>query len=143
MLIYKTAMTIEISDNREIVTIQKEFSEKFPYLNLVFFSKPHASGMGSSKKIMVSNSHTLKECRRKHNTGNIEITPEMTVNELEGKFWADFGLSIQVFRKSGSSWLETTATDKWTLEKQNQMGHDITNFNRREETEEFDNDRTK
>jgi hypothetical protein len=34
-------------------------------------------------------------------------------------------LSVQVFRKSGKSWLETTFTDGWTLKKQNQEGIDL------------------
>jgi hypothetical protein len=31
-------------------------------------------------------------------------------------------LSVQVFRKSGKNWLETTASDQWSLEKQNAKG---------------------
>ena len=46
----------------------------------------------------------------------------MTVIDLEKKFREVFGLGIQVFRKSGKAWLETTLTDNWTLEEQNRQG---------------------
>jgi hypothetical protein len=46
----------------------------------------------------------------------------MTVNELEQRFKSQFGLNIQVFRKHGKTWIETTVTDNWTLFKQNEEG---------------------
>ncbi|MDE3144966.1 MAG: hypothetical protein KGL19_12475, partial [Bacteroidota bacterium] len=52
--------------------------------------------------------------------------PTMTVSELEQKFNDIYGLSTQVFRKSGNIWLVTTVTDKWTLEEQNRQGEIIT-----------------
>ena len=33
-----------------------------------------------------------------------------------------YSLNIQVFRKSADIWLQTSATDHWTLEKQNGKG---------------------
>jgi hypothetical protein len=46
----------------------------------------------------------------------------MTVTELESRFNTIYGLSVQLFRKSGRAWLETTVTDGWTLEEQNNEG---------------------
>jgi len=60
-----------------------------------------------------------------HNTGTITIAPGMTVNELEQNFKDVYGLSVQVFRKSGKVWLETTVTDGWSLEEQNRQGEDL------------------
>ncbi|MBL7902798.1 MAG: hypothetical protein JNK73_12440 [Bacteroidia bacterium] len=118
-------MKISINDHRKIHAIQDEFNEVFPYLKIEFFSKPHASGGPSSKKMMKSSSKTLGECRTIHNKGSITISPEMTVDELEQRFMDVYGLSIQVFRKSGKVWLETTITDGWTLEKQNEQGKEL------------------
>ena len=75
--------------------------------------------------MMKSSSRTLGECRTIHNKGSITIGPEMTVDELEQRFMDVYGLSIQVFRKSGKVWLETTITDGWTLEKQNEQGREL------------------
>jgi hypothetical protein len=57
----------------------------------------------------------------------------MTVEELEKSFLVKFGLNVQVFRKSGKSWLETTITDKWTLEKQNTQGEELDVLNQYDE----------
>lgn len=120
-------MKITINDRRKIFAIQEDFNTMFPYLKLEFFSKPHKAGGASPKKLMKSNSKTLGECRTIHKKGTITITPKMTVSELEQNFADTFGLSTQVFRKSGKIWLETTVTDGWTLEEQNKQGEALSN----------------
>lgn len=115
-------MKITINDKRKIFAIQEEFSQAFPYLKLEFFAKPHTVGGGSAKKFIKHNSKTLGECRTVHNKGHMSITPQMTVAELEQRFSDVYGLGVQVFRKSGKVWLETTVTDGWTLEAQNSQG---------------------
>ena len=115
-------MKITINDTRKIFAIQEEFNTAFPYLKLEFFAKPHKLGGASPKKLVKSNSKTLGECRTIHNKGHISITPKMTVADLEQRFADTYGLSVQIFRKSGKVWLETTVTDKWSLEEQNEQG---------------------
>ena len=121
-------MEIIINDHRKIKAIQEEFNILFPYLKIEFFSKPHQKGGGSSKKLMKSNSKTLGECRVMHSKGHLSIVPSMTVADLEEMFRDRYGLAVQVFRKSGRSWLETTATDGWSLEKQNSEGEALSKF---------------
>lgn len=122
-------MKITINDHRKIFAIQKEFSEMFPYLKIEFFSKPHKVGAPSPKKLMKSPSKTIGECRKSHKEGSVIITPGMTVADLERAFNDIYGLSVQVFRKSGKVWLETTVTDNWTLEKQNKEGEELSKKN--------------
>lgn len=69
----------------------------------------------------------LKDCRSVHNKGSLEIHPYTTVMDLEQEFQDSFGLSIQVFRKSGDVWIETTVTDDWTLAKQNEEAESFYN----------------
>lgn len=115
-------MKIQINDHRKIFAIQEEFNKMFPWLKLEFFVKPHKVGGPSPKSQIISSSKTVGECRTIHNSGTVTITPMMSVSELEQSFRDVYGLSVQVFRKSGKSWLETTVTDAWTLEKQNAQG---------------------
>lgn len=136
-------MQLQINDNRRIHEVQADFAAEFPYLKIKFFSKRDLMGKGLGKTVMMDERLSIKECRKKRNEGSLEVKPDMTVGDVETRFWDEFGLSVQIFRKSGSSWLETTATDSWTLEKQNRLGKDISNFRVNEEREEFDNDRTK
>ncbi|MDF2449949.1 MAG: hypothetical protein K0R26_2453 [Bacteroidota bacterium] len=121
-------MKIAINDNRKIFAIQEEFNRIFPYLKLEFFSKPHKPGAASSKKLVKHSSMTLGECRTEHNKGDITIVPEMKVCELEQNFGDVYGLGVQVFRKSGRSWLETTVTDSWTLAEQNRQGEELSQW---------------
>jgi len=121
-------MKLTISDNRKIHQIQEEFSRIFPYLKIEFFNEPHAPGMPSPRSTMKRLHSTLALCRSIHTNGTLTVVPEMTVSDLEQNFTNLYGLSVQVFRKSGKVWLETTATDKWTLEKQNQQGKELAEY---------------
>jgi len=118
-------MTINITPERIINEIQKEFSEEFPYLKIEFFKqgvryKPSRKNDQSlSKDLKLGNvkSFVLKE--------ELKITGSMTVKELEKIFEERLGLSVLVYRKSGNLWLEPTMTDNWTLDQQNESGRQI------------------
>jgi hypothetical protein len=115
-------MKIIIDDNKKISVLQEEFNAVFPYLKLELFSTSHKIGKGSAKQYLNHNSQTLGECRTIHNMGEIILNPQTTVAALEQGFKDVYGLGVQVFRKSGKVWLETTITDGWTLEEQNRQG---------------------
>lgn len=51
-------------------------------------------------------------------TGYLLLEPELTVWQVERLFEQEYALHVQVFRKSGSTWLETSVTDDLTLEQQ-------------------------
>ena len=55
-----------------------------------------------------------------------EFTPQMTVGAFEQALRNQYGLSVQVFRKSMSSFIESTSSDSWTLEEQNKKGDEAT-----------------
>ena len=112
-------MKINISDSMTIKEIQDIFSNKYPYLQIEFFSKSHRTFAGSRKENMISSDTNIRDCRTQHHIGTLDIFPKTTVAELEIFFQDVFGLFVQVFRKSGDVWIETTVTDDWTLEKQN------------------------
>ena len=52
----------------------------------------------------------------------IVIQPSDVVSVVEQRFQEEFGLPVQVCRKSGDIWIETTQTDHLTMEQQNRMG---------------------
>jgi hypothetical protein len=115
-------LKITISDDRKIQAIQNEFKKAFPFLSIEFFVKPHTKYGSSPHKFIKSHAKTLGECRTLHKKGHVEISPGMAVKTLEEMFQDNYGISILIFRKSGKTWLETTATDGWSLEKQNAEG---------------------
>jgi hypothetical protein len=116
-------MKIKITSNKTIEDIQSEFNKEFPFLKIQFFKHTHKEFQGSAKRELIP-IHTNIGLLKHHN-GQIEITADMTVSELEQLFKDKLGLNVQVFRKSGKSWLETTVTDSWTLKKQDDEGKEL------------------
>ena len=109
---------MKIDQNKSITEIKQEFSGIFPFLKIEFLKKSHNTFGGNSNMeiIGVKDHVNIKE------SGEIFINESMTVNELEQRFKSQFDLNIQVFRKHGKTWIETTVTDNWTLYKQNEQG---------------------
>lgn len=115
---------MKILDNRTIAEIQAEFNIKFPYLKLEFYNQPHEVGEGSRLKSLIDKNKTIKDVRSIHTEGEMSINGHLKVASLEQSFANDYGLNVQVFRKSGGLWLQTTSTDEWTLTDQNRKGEE-------------------
>ncbi|HLP53611.1 MAG TPA: hypothetical protein VK151_01210 [Fluviicola sp.] len=115
-------MKIRIHDQTTIADVQRQFSEMFPYLKLEFFSKRHKPQEGTQMKFLLPGHKCLNDIRKTYRGGELEIYPDMRVSDLEQLFGIHFDLGVQVFRKSGKSWLETILTDSWTLREQNTEG---------------------
>lgn len=113
---------MEISDDKKIKDIQEEFQKLYPYLRLEFYEGKHQEGEPSSPSAQLDPELTLGEIRKVHNKGELTLLPDMTVGDLEEAFWNNYGLNVQVFRRSGNLWLQTTKTDDWTLAEQNRKG---------------------
>ncbi len=116
-------MKIMLTSDRTIEEVQQDFSEAFPYLKLVFFTKPHKAFKGSPAKFLVQDrTQKLKGLEKEVRNGGLYLEPEMPVWQVERLFEEEFGLHVQVFRKSGNTWLETSVTDNLSLEQQNAKG---------------------
>ena len=116
-------MTIEISKNSTIADVQDNFSGFYPFLKFDFY-KNSSGRLGSVirqkliKTILLNNAGNGRE-------GVMEIADSITVGQLEKSFYDRFGMIVQVSRKSGTLWLETTMTDSWTLKQQNEHGREL------------------
>lgn len=108
-----------LDESMTLADIQLEFSRLFPYLKLEFYTIRKSLQSQSSAKLLTKK---LAEFNSKHLLEETSISPEMSVMMLEYNFHERFALEVQVFRKSGKSWLETTATGEWTLAEQNAEG---------------------
>lgn len=115
-------MTITINNDIQISAIQDEFNAVFPYLRIEFISETLQSRNTSLIKVLKTPSKTLNEYRTIHSKCNVTITPQMTVIDLKKIFRKNYGLRVQISRKSGKVWLKTTVTEDWTLEEQNKQG---------------------
>jgi hypothetical protein len=115
-------MQLLISAGRTIRDIDKEFTQAFPSLKLEFYHHKHKVGQSSRSDKKVSEYSSLGELNKNIKSAHIDINPTNTVAEIEQIFQNEFGLSVQIFRRMGDVWLETTRTDSLTLEKQNNLG---------------------
>ena len=94
----------------------------FPGLKLEFYAKAHGSGEGSPVQERLPGESQLSEVRTVNKEADLEIDPEMSVSQFEQLFAERYGLNVQVFRKSGNLWMQTTSTDHWSLALQNRKG---------------------
>jgi hypothetical protein len=118
-------MKMHIQSTDTLEAVQRSFNSAFPFLKMEFFARPHTKGNPSEKQFMINIKRTIDSCNPDLSEATVSIPTAMTVHELEDLFQQRLGLYIQVFRKSGKVWLETTATDDWTLFKQNLEGWEL------------------
>jgi hypothetical protein len=116
-------MLLAISKEKTIKDIQLDFNRQFPFLKLEFYKRDTPGRQLPGKKHL-PHTITLQQAGLK-DAGGLDVSSTMTVADLENLFSAQFGLDVQVLRKSGIVWLETTVTDQWSLEKQNEHGREI------------------
>jgi hypothetical protein len=139
MFTNEVIMYLHIAPDRIISEIQKEFNLVFPFLKLEFFANRSFSRSNFSANQLIPSSRKIGDNQLVKKDGTLEISADMKVADLENKFKADFNLAVQVFRKSGNLWLETTMTDSWTLEQQNKHGREIsTNTHKDDLSEDYD-----
>lgn len=108
--------------SRTIEDVQADFNRAYPFLRIDFFKKSGGKAFESKEKINKSASLSIAGTEL---DGDLNIHDSMTVGELEKTFRNRFGTAVQVSRKSGTIWLETTMTDHWTLKQQNDHGREL------------------
>ena len=113
---------MHINRNKSIGELRKEFSEIFQGLKLEFYNHDHKAYATSSPDDMISADQRLDELLDFSDDKEYVINEDISVAQLESDFKEIFNLNIQVFRKSKDLWLQTSATDDWSLAKQNSKG---------------------
>lgn len=111
-----------ITDDKKLWDVQREFHEMFSHLRIEFYEGKHDTGEGSPVKDKLDGGLRLGNVRKLHTEGDFEVTGNTTVADFEQQFFDKYGLNVQVFRKSGNLWMQTTSTDHWTLNEQNRKG---------------------
>ena len=113
-------MVLHILQSRTLKETQDEFNSAYSFLRIEFYRNTEP---GFARRHL-NNSMLMTAAGLKQN-GDIEINDQMTVGQLEKAFREKFGLQVQVSRRSGTLWLETTMTDNWTLKQQNDHGREL------------------
>ena len=114
--------TLIIKDDKSLKAIKSEFNDHFPHLKIEFFSVKHLEDEASPRTAIYDDNLLLSEIRKNHNEGELSIDGHLKTSTFEQNFSDTFGVSVQVYRKSGSLWLQTITTDSWTLAEQERKG---------------------
>ena len=107
---------LAIFEGQTIGAIQKIFSDRYPYLRIDLFRNLELNGIRITKKL--ENAYGLFQLPQ---TG-ISLLGDRTVKCLKDDIRKATGLVAKIFRRSGNVWIETSLTDDWTLERQNEEG---------------------
>ncbi|MDP2175596.1 MAG: hypothetical protein Q8K70_06755 [Bacteroidota bacterium] len=114
-------MIINVSPDLQVRDLKKQFHENFKFLKIECFKKSHGFEQSSHKKDIYSNDIKLSDIMNPKLSEEVVFDENTTVFEFENGF-KKFGLNVQVFRKSGTVYIETSLTDSWTLAQQNSEG---------------------
>jgi hypothetical protein len=120
-------MKLTISKQSTLGQIQDEFNDQFPFLKLGFFIDQNNDSILSADEQVKNRTMTIGSIRDIDQDGELIITSETKVSILEDAFSSMFGLDVQVFRKSGNTWLVTTKTDDWTIAEHNKRAKEMAN----------------
>lgn len=113
-----TVMGISVTGNKKIVTLQKEFNAKFPYLRLgIFYSYAREQVKKGEAISQIDGDKTLASVRRADSGGTISIAGNKRIGTLEKEFDTVFGLYAQVCYTTadGSRYYTSGSDDTMTL----------------------------
>ncbi|WP_207492406.1 hypothetical protein [Aridibaculum aurantiacum] len=114
-------MELNINNDTVVKNLQAQFNNLYPYLKIEFLAAPKRQN-GYSRAEKVPASATFRALYTLDKEVAIDVNRNRTVAEVEHDFKENTGLSIQLYRKSGNVWIETSLTDDWTLGRQNDAG---------------------
>lgn len=117
----ESAMSTSIEINDDFMTlksIKDQFNSKFPHLKIEFFESKHNKGEATSKEFMYDDAFRIKDIRKEGAMIPVSIHGNLKTSTLEKLFEEELGVFIQVYKKSNGVWIQTTATDDWTLSQQ-------------------------
>lgn len=130
-------MIMKLTKNKAISELQEEFNTAYPFLRISFY-KPSREKKSAPVRQKLNHAMILAKAGLS-GEGEIAVTETTTVKQLEQDFLGRFGLFMQVSRRSGSIWLETTMSDDWTLKQQNDHGRELSeSVKYNPEPDEFD-----
>jgi hypothetical protein len=107
-----------IKDDLSLGDLKASFRSLFPFLELELYRNGKLlNGRDESKLFGNFTKESLGD--------GFPIEPEMSINDLEQAFDKKLGLKAKVYRKVGSSLIETSFTSAWSLYYQNNKGGEL------------------
>ena len=111
-----------ITKDKTIKEIKEVFNNSFPGLKIEFYKKHHGAYEGSMKDAQYDEHLTFEKISSSISSCEIDLSKTQSTKEVEDAFEERCALHVQIFRMSKDLWLQTSTTDDWTLEHQNEKG---------------------
>ena len=114
-------MLITIDDSKTIGDIQDRFSLCFPSLKMEFYDTSHKWNESSSREHFVDAATLIKDIRKTHQPGVLEIKSWFKTGDIEQILRKQFGLNVQILRLEEGKWKQSTKSDPFTLAMQSEI----------------------
>ncbi len=111
-----------ISKESQVRDLQNEFQSLFPYLKIEFYKDHQTSVIPAGRFETINPSSNLSLLRKIKEPVKIDFNSSNKVSEVKAQLKTMLDLNTLIFRKSGSHWIETSLTQDWTLQQQNEEG---------------------
>jgi hypothetical protein len=109
----------------------------FPYLDVLFFDEDHTEKEKVNKQNIIDKQQSIREVRPHFNECSILLKNDLSVRDFEEQFFEKTGIHAQILRKSHNLWLQTFATDSWTLSEQNDKGAEMDESVQKDEVQDY------
>jgi hypothetical protein len=108
-------MKITIHSGSKVKDLKTLFHDTFSELKIELFKPGHQVSGGQAKAGILDNEQIISLLPDFQPNSPFEFDENTKISEFENGFTSHFNVAVQVFRKSGNLYLETTETDHWTL----------------------------
>jgi hypothetical protein len=108
-------MKITINSESKVKDLKTQFHSNFSELKIELFKPGHQISGGQAKTGILDNEQVISELTDFQLNSSFEFDGDTKISEFEKGFRSHFNVAVQVFRKSGNLYLETTETDSWSL----------------------------
>lgn len=117
----QNAIEISVGKDSRISDIQEAFHRHYPFLKVEFFKEVHVLHDGKRPE-KINPQARMGGIMPDLSERKILIQSDKKVIDLKKEFRKDLGLMAFFYRRSGKLWIETSLTDDWSLERQNDEG---------------------
>lgn len=121
-------MKLVLKSHDTVQTIQEHFSSLFPFLRIEFYKHKHVRSDTHVAADQYLHNTVLHDITGTDQDIVLDFQPDMKTADLEHLFETHFKLHVELMRKQGGVWLQTTRSEDQTLEEQNAHGQEMDTF---------------
>jgi len=115
-------MKFYIEQETKVDELKKYFEICYPFLQIALHKMDEKNRVQKKKRCL----HNLFLSKLINNQNNfcIDLSPNITITALAKQF-SNLGITIEIFRKTGNTLVETLLTENWTLQQQNAEAEEL------------------